>query len=155
MTPIALLLPFVPFSFLGLFSTLSGDGVRHRSIFSIFFSLAFYFGFVYAYSAVGPEWIAGSDVGEYDFYYVPQNMFGVPAFWLVAALVRKEGRRERKKGGGSLTLFRSLGCLHVHTLTRTLSRVSHFLFDVCFAAPRPLICISPLTLSSFSPGPFV
>jgi len=58
-----------------------------RSIFSIFFSLAFYFGFVYLYSAVGPEWIEGSDVGEYDFYYVPQNMFQVPTFWLVAALV--------------------------------------------------------------------
>jgi len=39
------------------------------------------------YSAVGPEWIEGSDVGEYDFYYVPQNMFQVPTFWLVAALV--------------------------------------------------------------------
>jgi hypothetical protein len=42
---------------------------------------------VYLYSAVGPEWVEGSDVGEYDFYYVPQNMFEVPTFWLVAALV--------------------------------------------------------------------
>jgi len=60
-----------------------------RSIFSIFFSIAFYFGFVYLYSAIGPEWIEGSDTGEYDFYDVPQNMFQVPTFWLVAALVRE------------------------------------------------------------------
>jgi len=54
------------------------------SIFSVFFSVAFYLVFIFVYSAIGPySW----DVGEYDFYLVPQHMFGVAGFWLCLALV--------------------------------------------------------------------
>jgi phospholipid-translocating P-type ATPase (flippase) len=56
------------------------------SIFSIFFSIAFYITFIFAYSGIGPVSPLG-DVGEYDFYDIPYHMFGVPAFWLLLLLV--------------------------------------------------------------------
>mmetsp|Transcript_51827 Transcript_51827/g.66393 ORF Transcript_51827/g.66393 Transcript_51827/m.66393 type:complete len:1369 (-) Transcript_51827:402-4508(-) len=56
------------------------------SIFSIFFSIAFYITFIFAYSGIGPVSPLG-DVGEYDFYDIPYHMFGVPAFWLLLLLI--------------------------------------------------------------------
>jgi magnesium-transporting ATPase (P-type) len=57
------------------------------SIFSIFFSFAFYLVFIFSYSAIGPYNTTLGDVGEYAFYEVPTHMFGVAGFWVTLILV--------------------------------------------------------------------
>jgi magnesium-transporting ATPase (P-type) len=52
--------------------------------FGFFFSYALYIGFIFFYTAIGPADVFG---GEYEFYDVPQHLFGNPGFLMTLLLI--------------------------------------------------------------------